>query len=474
MESKVHNRTPMTCPICFKIDNVLGTHLRRKCLKHGSDEEIKETLAGAKRSLSNVASKGLAINYSEVAALLCNGKCIQNMIGFLKNRGFFIYNGPAMQSQLERCGIKEDRILQKNIDCLRKEIGTQTELEMAICQPKSFEDPERQPIQAIINDLDTEEDRELQENNQGDKEDLGKGEQEEPEEQEVHEEEEQEEKENGATATVQRNIAWKNPLRRKMTEAGMYKRHSLEKKPISDFASYLSKTLGVVRYKQEVENVARFLYYMDNEKPSLKFIYNIQKTNKYFAKLLDIGNTNQTVFNYMKNLKRFISYLMDATDLSITDKEAYNVASVYLGQLRVFQKRLSKGISKENIAKKEKCFVEDVQKPTDLGSILSIAEPAFKSALNKAENEDGLTENEKLTILNYLECLIVLRKLQRPGVVQNLTVDEWKKRNPHHGTHVGIPVHEHKTAANQLAVLVLTIEEEKWFDIYFNKSDLHF
>ncbi|XP_056409673.1 uncharacterized protein LOC130331568 [Hyla sarda] len=194
-------------------------------------------------------------------------------------------------------------IRQKDIDCVRKEIGTQTEPEMAACQPKSSEDPEPQPIPAMINDLDTKEERERQERNQG-------------------EEEEQKEEENGATATV---------------------------------------------------------------------------------------------------------------------------------------------------SEKDKCSAEDMRKPSELESILRIAEPAFKSALYKAENEDELSENENVTIVNYLECLVVLRKLQRPGVVQNLTVDEWERRIPHRGTHVVIPVQEHKMAANPLAVLVLTVEEETWFDIYINR-----
>ncbi|KAM4048967.1 uncharacterized protein ACNLHF_026363 [Anomaloglossus baeobatrachus] len=262
---------------------------------------------------------------------------------------------------------------------------------------------------------------------------------------------------------------WNNPLRKKMREAGLYKRHAINLEPISGFVKYLSKTLSVIRYKQEVENVARFLYYMDNNSPSLKFVYNIEKTNDYFSMLLEIGNTHQTVFNYLKNVKRFIYYSLNATSLAYKDKETYQAANTFFLQLGVFQKRLSKGISKENIANKEKFWSENIMKPDELDTVLSIAAPDFESALKKAENGGHLTENEKLTILRYLESLIILQKLQRPGVVQNMTVDEWKKRIVHKETHVGIAVHEHKTAANQLAAVILTKEEEKWFEIYYSK-----
>ncbi|XP_073518315.1 uncharacterized protein [Phyllobates terribilis] len=49
-----------------------------------------------------------------------------------------------------------------------------------------------------------------------------------------------------------------------------------------------------------------------------------------------------------------------------------------------------------------------------------------------------------------------------------MTVDEWKDRITKKD-HVGITVYEHKTAANQVATVILTKEEESWFDIYFDK-----
>ncbi|XP_073525088.1 uncharacterized protein [Phyllobates terribilis] len=200
----------------------------------------------------------------------------------------------------------------------------------------------------------------------------------------------------------------------------------------------------------------------------MDFVFNIQKTNEYFSKLLEIGNTHQTVFNYLKSLKRFLDYMKNSTDLIHKDKKVYDALCIFVDQLGVFQKRISKGISKENVAKKQKCLRYGTQTPEQLENILTVAKPTFMHVLRLAKEGGNLHVDEKLTILQYLEALIIVRKLQRPGVVQHMTVDEWKDRITKKD-HVGITVYEHKTAANQVATVILTKEEESWFDIYFDK-----
>ncbi|XP_073521361.1 uncharacterized protein [Phyllobates terribilis] len=160
---------------------------------------------------------------------------------------------------------------------------------------------------------------------------------------------------------------------------------------------------------------------------------------------------------------------MNATSLHHKDQETYGAAGMYLSQLGGFQKRLSKGISRENILKKENHLLDEMKRPDEMQSILIVAKTDFEKAINKADQDERLLDSDKLVILNYLECYIILNKLQRPDVVQNMTVEEWKKRAPYRESHVGVVVHEHKTAANQIAGLILNKEEERWFQIYIEK-----
>ncbi|KAM4048864.1 uncharacterized protein ACNLHF_015622 [Anomaloglossus baeobatrachus] len=342
-------QNPNDLPICFNTETVLSTHLRRKCMRFQSDDEIKATLAEARKNLMKVASKGIAINYQQFAKQLCEGRCLGNILGFLSQRGFIIYNKPIAPSDQPAEDGEKEEVEQVTL----VQVPPPIEEEIIVEARREEDDPE-----------------------------------------EIMETEE---------LPSEPKCDWNNPLRKKMREAGLYKRHAINLEPISGFVKYLSKTLSVIRYKQEVENVARFLYYMDNNSPSLKFVYNIEKTNDYFSMLLEIGNTHQTVFNYLKNVKLFIYYSLNATSLAYKDKETYQAANTFFLQLGVFQKRLSKGISKENIANKEKFWSENIMKPDELDTVLSIAAPEFESALKKAENGGHLTENEKLTILSGLK-----------------------------------------------------------------------
>lgn len=54
----------------------------------------------------------------------------------------------------------------------------------------------------------------------------------------------------------------------------------------------------------QVENVARFMYFMDPKRPSLLFVHQLERTREYFNTLSKVGLSMQTVQNYIKSVKR--------------------------------------------------------------------------------------------------------------------------------------------------------------------------
>ncbi|XP_056407569.1 uncharacterized protein LOC130301098 isoform X5 [Hyla sarda] len=86
-----HNRTPMTCPVCYRPHKVLSTHLKRKCMRLNSEEARKATLESAKKTLVNIASKGTTISYEEIMSL----GSLENVVPFLEDRGFIIPDKPT-------------------------------------------------------------------------------------------------------------------------------------------------------------------------------------------------------------------------------------------------------------------------------------------------------------------------------------------------------------------------------------------
>ncbi|CAJ0952704.1 unnamed protein product [Ranitomeya imitator] len=133
------------------------------------------------------------------------------------------------------------------------------------------------------------------------------------------------------------------------------------------------------------------------------------------------------------------------------------------------QTRLSKGISKEVVVKRYKALNTLTMTAAEAQKILDVAKSEFLKCLRKIRAGSKAKEHQ-LQILNYLECLLVLKHGQRPEVIQHMTVSEWKERVHHQykgEDFVAIGVKEHKTSTQQVASFVLTPTEEEWFNVYF-------
>ncbi|XP_077152790.1 uncharacterized protein LOC143816390 isoform X2 [Ranitomeya variabilis] len=264
---------------------------------------------------------------------------------------------------------------------------------------------------------------------------------------------------------------WTIDKRIKMKEAGFYNRHPLSDPIMKGFSDYLKNHCRLERYKQNVEDVARFLYFMNKRRVSLNFANRIEKARLFFKKLQDIGLCNQTVTNYLKHVRRFVHYLLFATSLIQQNKRLYKQMKYFKNVTADIQKTFSKGVAKEVVGKRYLELQKSDKTPQQCREILNVAKPVFLKAIKKVKRGSQNTDYQ-LEILYYLEALLVLNHLQRPGVVRNMTVSEWTERMRHsyqNEQRIIVGVKSHKTAAQQVACFVITEEEEMWFDAYFTK-----
>ena len=91
-----------------------------------------------------------------------------------------------------------------------------------------------------------------------------------------------------------------------MSEKGLYKKHSLDHPLLNSFAKHLKMDLLNGSYKQEVENVSRYLYFVNPETPSLKFVNDRENLRKYLLELSEAKLKKQTQQTYLKSLKRLV------------------------------------------------------------------------------------------------------------------------------------------------------------------------
>ncbi|KAL7825647.1 hypothetical protein SRHO_G00340400 [Serrasalmus rhombeus] len=261
-------------------------------------------------------------------------------------------------------------------------------------------------------------------------------------------------------------------LRERMASLGYYKKHSLDHDLLVSFAKFLQFDMSNENFKQEVENVARFLYFMDPQQASLLFVRQHEKSREYFLKLSEAGLSKQTVQNYIKSVKRFLKFHTGSTDLCFTDRVLHEDCKNYISFLDNIQMATSKQVSKETTRKRFDTFQEGVLSSTQVTAVLAAAKKDFLAVIGKlhaGECSPGhqLTLTELQLVLYYLEAIVILEHAQWPGVVEHMTVTEWisRRRDDTRPGFVVVAVKEHKTAAT----FVLTQEQEMWFDLYFSE-----
>ncbi|KAF4091491.1 hypothetical protein AMELA_G00037350 [Ameiurus melas] len=88
----------------------------------------------------------------------------------------------------------------------------------------------------------------------------------------------------------------------------------------------------------------------------------------------------------------------------------------------------------------------------DCTAVLRAAKEDFLAISQKMLSEKEVTTDECLDYMYYLQAPVILKQLQRPGVVCAYDL---------------VGVKEHKTSAQQVATFALSQEEDTWFELYY-------
>ncbi|XP_040273896.1 uncharacterized protein LOC120989698 [Bufo bufo] len=459
------NRYALGCKFCLKIQETLPVHLRRTCTKNASPAKIDSLVSEAREKMRSILKGLTIIEYTDLDYK--DSDPLEFFVRFLEKRGCYIKGKPVQPTRTSR---------------IQPEVAGE---DAGMCEAASHDIAgslqEQMPITVELSAPADESDRIDEEKPTQIKE--------EPEESELIEEEEEESEHIEEEDNTEDNVddidedqqlnrtlttQWNTNTRAKMMKAGLYMRHSLNAPLLKGFTSYLQETLGVIRYQHEVEDVARFLYFMNPMCVNMSFVKDIKRVNQFFTKLKGIL-MSQTMFNYLKHIRRFVNFQMKSTNLHVRKPSLFKACSFFLKVTEDIQKRLRKGISRE-VVRKRYTSLMTLTSPEDCRRLLREAKELFLQAIQEARTKRSVGEEKKLLILYYLEALLVLKHLQTPGVVQNMTVSEWTDRLHYNYTWENnqlsltvVAVETHKTATQQVATFALTEEEEQWFKVYYEK-----
>ncbi|XP_038583408.1 uncharacterized protein LOC119909307 isoform X2 [Micropterus salmoides] len=390
----VSKRLHMLCPFCRKTQRTMSTHLRRVCMKNGSQEAIEAEMEKAKRDVCELLATGRVFEYALLCQIMDSADPLSRLVEELHRRHMVVIDVPP------------------SLPNVRARPTTRPPPGSAA--PETDED-EQSKNDSVCSD-----------------------------------------------ETFQRNPDMKL-TRQLMAERGLYNKHSLEHPLLKGFATYLEKDLYNENFKQEVENVARFLYYMDPQCPSLDFVRNREKTKEYLHELSEAKLKTQTQLNYLNSLKRFLTYHTVYTNLRNEDEKLHEDCRQFIEYTVSLLKSCSEKVSKEITQARHAKLTENCQlTPHDCLAVLRAAKRDFLSVINKVYPDDSssLEKTECGLVVYYLEAVVLLKHHQLPGVVEHMTVQEWAARKPDSSGNRIVGVKEHKTAAQQFAMFALSQEEE--------------
>ncbi|KAF4094050.1 hypothetical protein AMELA_G00009050 [Ameiurus melas] len=167
------------------------------------------------------------------------------------------------------------------------------------------------------------------------------------------------------------------------------------------FQCYCDTYLPYENPKQEVENVARFLCCMDPGAPSLEFVRDREKTQQFFREMTGAGLSKQTQLNYIKSLKRFLTYQTINTNLRHDDKDLHTDCREFIDYLGLLQNRCSKKVSKEITQKRHERLAAEAELTIhDCTAVLRATKEDFLAISRKMLSEKEVPEwlNKKTTL----------------------------------------------------------------------------
>ncbi|KAJ4921922.1 hypothetical protein JOQ06_022186 [Pogonophryne albipinna] len=245
-----------------------------------------------------------------------------------------------------------------------------------------------------------------------------------------------------------------------MQAGGMYDKCPPESKLLVGFKNHLIGALQVQNCQQEVDNVSRFLRYMQPEgEPNLEFLTKTTETMDYMRALINSGLSAATILNYMKNIIRFLQYVKGCVDMNV---DWYKILK-YIDYLKTMRKPVARTHSGNVCSTRYDRIVDGMPTVHECNLVLRSGKKRFLDIYNRmAISKMVVSPTDKTWYRYYCEALMMLRHFQRPGAVEGMTVKEWVNRKLTDGRYL-IGIKKHKTGATHVATIALTLEEEAWY-----------
>ncbi|XP_041443933.1 uncharacterized protein LOC121402107 isoform X2 [Xenopus laevis] len=171
-----------------------------------------------------------------------------------------------------------------------------------------------------------------------------------------------------------------------MEEAGLHRKHTTNSPLLQGFRSYLEKKYAKSGIKHEVDNVSRWLHFVNPNEPSTSCIHNIERSMEFFRVIGASAASRATARNYMSGVKKFIAYVTSEDQLLEEDPSLRGSIQKFLKSMTEAQKSICRGASKENSVGR-RCT-----NPRECQEVLKLANHYFAELIDRANARNELGE----------------------------------------------------------------------------------
>lgn len=177
-------------------------------------------------------------------------------------------------------------------------------------------------------------------------------------------------------------------------------------------------------------------------------ILNTSCLMEYINMLQQQNLAPSTIIDKLRNLRLVIDYIGCKENATMTDKELGCKCEVVQKWLQKRSKALRKDLRMQKFANaiKGEQDVQNADDPTKFIIDADVQNEIFR-ILAKSETE-VISKNEHNTVIAYLAATIIYKNSQRPGVIENMSIEEFECRKIERKNRILIRVLRHKTASS--------------------------
>ncbi|XP_033114909.1 uncharacterized protein LOC117115294 [Anneissia japonica] len=142
------------------------------------------------------------------------------------------------------------------------------------------------------------------------------------------------------------------------------------------------------------------------------------------ATVLQKKRSARTVRHYLCSYKKFIDYLsIYKNKYKVSSPDLHRAATV----LRVLSMSLTRKVQGEKMKKREE-ITDDLIPVEDQQRYLTLSKPEIKQISDIIHDGHSPTEYQKSYLRNYIITSLAIENSCRAGVIENLSIKEYKKR----------------------------------------------